>query len=148
MDDRLNLLRRRAFLISLCCLVAANIYGQGNGESKRPFVFLVPVGYEYMHLDRQTVHSFAVGAEHKLGDFAGIGAGIKHDMKSFVLFHNAAVFELQQTSVFGTIDISILKIQGGWIFNSDYLIDGEKRGSPGKGFFVSAQGIIPIKIKR
>jgi len=87
-------------------------------------------------------------ADHKLGDFAGIGAGIKHDMKSFVLSNVAADFELQQTSVFGTIDISILKIQGGWIFDSNYLIDGDKRKSPGNGFFISAQGIIPIKVKK
>jgi len=86
--------------------------------------------------------------EHKFGDFAGIGAGIKHDMKSFVLFHNATDFELQQTSVFGIIDFSILKIQGGRIFDSSYLIDGEKSGSHGKGFFIGIQGMIPISIKK
>jgi len=86
--------------------------------------------------------------DHKLGDFAGIGAGIKHDMKSFVLSRDATYFELQHTSVFAVIDISVLKIQGGWIFNSNYLIDEEKHGSPGKGFYVSVQGMIPINFKK
>jgi len=80
-------------------------------------------------------------------DFAGIGAGIKHDMKSFVLFRNGTDFELQQTSVFAVVDLSILKIQGGWIFDSAYLVDDKNSGNPGRGFFISAQGIIPLTKK-
>ena len=87
-------------------------------------------------------------ADHKLGDFAGIGAGVKHDMTDFVLSHNTTTFELQQTSVFASIDLSILKIQGGRIFNSDYLFDGTQCGSPGKGWYVSIQGMIPIYSKK
>jgi len=86
--------------------------------------------------------------DHKLGDFAGIGAGIKHDMLSFNLSHSTTDFELQQTSVFAIIDLSILKIQGGWIFDSNYLIDGENRGSPGRGFYISIQGMIPIFVRK
>jgi len=87
-------------------------------------------------------------ADHKLGDFAGIGAGIKHDTTDFVLSHNTTTFELQQTSVFASVDLSILKIQGGWIFNSDYLIDGKQCGSSAKGWYVSIQGMIPIYYKK
>jgi hypothetical protein len=86
---------------------------------------------------------------YKLGDFAGIGLGFKNDSVDFVLtsgltLHNAKTFELQQSSVFAVFDLSILKIEGGWVFDSCYLMSGEKTGSPGRGFFVSIQGIIPV----
>jgi hypothetical protein len=86
--------------------------------------------------------------EHKFGDFAGIGLGIKHDMTDFVLSQNTTTFELQQTSVFASIDLSILKIQGGWIFNSDYLANEVQCGSPGKGWYISIQGMIPAYSKK
>ncbi len=167
MSGRINLLCRRAFLISLCCFIALNAYGQENEESNNPFVFFVPMGYEYIRMDSQSVHSFAVGVGFLSGEqdipfneverrfFVmalyqpfGVGAGIKHDMKSFVLSGNATDFELQQTSIFAVVDISILKIQGGWIFDSDYLIDNESCGSPGRGFYVGVQGMIPLYSKK
>jgi len=89
-------------------------------------------------------------AGHKQGDFAGIGVGFKHDSVDFSLsrdFFGAETFELQQTSVFMVLDLTLIKIQGGWIFNSEYLVDGKKSGSPGKGFYISVQGIIPIGIR-
>jgi hypothetical protein len=84
------------------------------------------------------------GNEHKLGDFAGIGLGFKNDSVDFFLSESKKTFELQQSSVFAIFDLSILKIEGGWIFASRYLMNGEKTGSPGKGFYVSIQGIIPV----
>ena len=85
--------------------------------------------------------------EHKLGDFAGIGFGIKNDIVDFNVSNDstAKVFEFQQTSIFASIELSILTIQGGWIFDSNYIVNDEKTQSLGKGFFVSVQGIIPIK---
>ncbi|MCL1928257.1 MAG: hypothetical protein FWG07_05635 [Treponema sp.] len=84
-------------------------------------------------------------ADHLLGDFAGIGFGIKNDMYGFDLSNDLKVFELQQKSVFASIDLSILSIQGGWIFDSNYIVDNKKTKNPGKGFFISVQGIIPVK---
>jgi hypothetical protein len=84
-------------------------------------------------------------AEHKLGDFAGIGAGFKNDSLDFALSHfspSGEKFELQQSSVFGEIDFTLFKLQGGFIFDSRYLLDGEKTGSPGRGFFLSVQGMM------
>jgi len=86
--------------------------------------------------------------DHKLGDFAGIGAGFKNDIIDFELTGDVSgTFELRHTSIFAVFDLSILKIQGGWIFNSGYLLDGIDIGNPGRGFFISVQGIIPITIK-
>ena len=84
--------------------------------------------------------------DHKLGDFAGIGAGFKNETMYFTLSNSCRqdTFELQRSAVFAVIDLSLLKIQGGWVFNSNYLIDEKKTGSPGSGFFLSVQGMLPI----
>jgi hypothetical protein len=84
--------------------------------------------------------------DHKLGDFAGIGVGFKNDVAGFDLSTEirAETFELQRSAVFAAIDLSFLKIQGGWVINSNYLLDGERNGSPGNGFFLSVQGMIPV----
>jgi hypothetical protein len=88
--------------------------------------------------------------EHKLGDFAGIGVGFRNDVTGFDLSAGirAETFELQRSAVFAAIDLSALKIQGGWIIDSNYLLDGEKTGSPGNGFFLSVQGVIPVYQKQ
>jgi hypothetical protein len=90
------------------------------------------------------------GADHKLGDFAGLGVGFKNDVAGFDLSREikSETFELQRSAVFAAIDLSILKIQGGWIIDSNYLLDGEKAGSPGSGFFLSVQGMIPVYQKQ
>jgi len=82
---------------------------------------------------------------HRLGDFAGIGIGVKNDSVDFVISSNDTTFELQQNSVFAVADLSLLKIEAGWIFNSRYLINETITESPGRGFFISIQGIIPIQ---
>ena len=86
-------------------------------------------------------------------DFAGIGAGFKNDLTDFNLSRDVAAgrraktFELRQTSVFAVLDFALVKIKGGWVFDSAYLLDGKKAGSPGRGIFLSVQGIIPISIR-
>jgi hypothetical protein len=91
------------------------------------------------------------GPEHRMGDFAGIGVGVKNTMADFVLSKTAGsngtgakTFELQRTSLFAVFDMSILTIEGGWIFNSANLLEGERISIPGKGFYISIQGMIPI----
>ena len=89
-------------------------------------------------------------SEHKMGDFAGIGAGFKNDVKEFDLSKasgRAESFALLERAVFASFDLSILRIQGGWVFDSHYLLDGERNGSPGRGFFISVQGMVPISIR-
>ena len=89
-------------------------------------------------------------SENKLGDFAGIGVGFKNDVKEFDLSKNsgrAESFALLERAVFAAIDLSILRIQGGWAFDSYYLLDGERNGGPGRGFFISVQGMVPISIR-
>jgi hypothetical protein len=84
--------------------------------------------------------------DHKMGDFAGIGVGFKNELRSFDLSRDFSQdkFELQQSSVLATLDLSLMTIQAGWVIDSNYLVDDEKAGSPGKGFFLSVQGMIPL----
>jgi hypothetical protein len=84
--------------------------------------------------------------DHKMGDFAGIGVGFKNELTSFDLSRDFSQekFELQKSSELATLDLSLLTIQAGWVIDSNYLLDDEKAGSPGDGFFLSVQGIIPI----
>jgi hypothetical protein len=84
--------------------------------------------------------------EHQLGDFAKIGVGFKNETTGFYLSTNiqGETFEVQQSSSFAALDLSILKLQAGWIVGSSYLFDGKKSGNPGSGFFLSVQGLIPI----
>jgi len=90
-------------------------------------------------------------ADHKMGDFAGIGAGFKNEVLGFNLSNEymADTFGLQKASVFAAIELfSAIQIQGGWVIDSNYMIDGKKAGSAGNGFFLSISGMIPIIMKR
>ena len=88
--------------------------------------------------------------EHRLGDFAGIGLGFKNESEGFLLSSKSATgnavntFEIQKASVFAVLDLSLLKLEGGWIFNSRYMMNEQRTGSPGRGFYLSVQGIIPL----
>ena len=88
---------------------------------------------------------------HRFGDFAGVGLGFKNQSYEFALSSMETSFALQQTSIFAVADVSLLKIEAGWIFNSRHLLDGKEfrpmNNSLGGGFYLSIQGIIPISIK-
>jgi len=89
-------------------------------------------------------------ADYKMGDFFGIGAGFKNEVLGFNLSNDyrADTFKLQKASVFAAIELfSAIQIQGGWVIDSNYLIDGKKVDSPGNGFFLSVSGMIPVIMK-
>jgi hypothetical protein len=76
-----------------------------------------------------------------LGDIAGIGAGVKNDTLEFYLAEGRdTAFELQTSALFACLDFTVLRIEGGYIFDSRYLHNGEKAASPGKGYYISLQG--------
>ena len=104
----------------------------------REFRSIRDLGYEF------TLWYRLFGADRCLGDFAGIGAGIKNDGVYFEMSRSEVKFELWRTSIFATVALPVITIQGGWVFDSRYLLDGVNAGSPGRGFFISAQGSIPI----
>jgi hypothetical protein len=75
------------------------------------------------------------------GDFLGIGLGIKNGSLGFDLAGPGNnTFESQHTSVFGTIDMSVLELSAGYIFDSREVYN-ERVKNTGKGYFISVQGM-------
>jgi hypothetical protein len=69
---------------------------------------------------------------HPMGDLAGLALGVKNNIYTFDLAKEKTVRELQYYSVFGELDLTLLKIGGGWAFT------GRDEGS---GFHFSIQGM-------
>jgi hypothetical protein len=77
--------------------------------------------------------------EHRMGDFAGAGVGIKNSGEDFLLSENGKTYELGYYSVFGTIDLSFLQVSGGYVFNGRERYGNNAAQSLGNGYFISAQ---------
>jgi hypothetical protein len=80
-------------------------------------------------------------ASHPMGDFMGAAVGFKNMGHCFALEERGKFFELQYRSFFACFDLSFLKLKGGYVFDSRTYYDEERNGSPGKGWFVSVNGI-------
>jgi hypothetical protein len=77
-----------------------------------------------------------------LGDFLGIGLGIKNDSFSFDLAGpDKDTFALRHTSVFATIDATALEISAGYIFDSNELYNDAVVRNTGQGFFIAVQAM-------
>jgi hypothetical protein len=80
--------------------------------------------------------------EHKLGDFAGLGLGLKNESLDFALSEGRdKKLELQNTSVFAVLDLTVVKLSGGYILDSRLLVDGEKTERHDRGFYLSLQAM-------
>jgi hypothetical protein len=80
--------------------------------------------------------------EHALGDFAGLGIGFKNDALDFAVAGGRdKTLELQNTSIFAVLDLTLLKLSGGYILDSRLLVDGTKTENHDRGFFISAQAL-------
>jgi hypothetical protein len=77
--------------------------------------------------------------EHALGDFAGVGIGVKNSGEDFKLGEEGKTYELAYYSVFGVIDLSFLELSGGYIFNGRERYDDNPAQSLGGGYFISAR---------
>jgi hypothetical protein len=81
-------------------------------------------------------------SKSSLGDFLGIGLGIKNESFGFDLAGAVdKTFESQYTSIFGLLDISILQISAGYIFDSRNLYNENVKENTGKGYYISVQGM-------
>jgi hypothetical protein len=77
--------------------------------------------------------------KHAMGDFAGIGVGIKNSGEDFKLSEKDKIYEMNYYSVFGILDLSFLELSGGYIFNSGERHGNNAAQSLGGGYFISAQ---------
>jgi len=87
--------------------------------------------------------------DHPMGDFAGISVGIKNDnygafnLGSYdkIDFEEDESIEVHYNAVFGTIDLSLLKITGGYTFQGRELYREEDTRDIGNGYFLSIEGM-------
>jgi hypothetical protein len=77
--------------------------------------------------------------EHAMGDFAGIGVGIKNSSNDFKLSEKGKIYEMNYYSVFGILDLSFLELSGGYIFSSRERYGNNAAQSLGGGYLISAQ---------
>jgi hypothetical protein len=77
--------------------------------------------------------------EYNMGDFAGLGLGIKNLSEDFMLSEKGNTYEMAYYSVYGIIDLSFLQVSGGYIFNSRERYNNNPAQSLGNGYFISVQ---------
>jgi hypothetical protein len=83
--------------------------------------------------------------EHPLGDFAGLGIGFKNDGKGFaVADDDQKTYEQYYNSIFGVLDISVVKVEAGFVFNGIERYHDIVKETGGHGFFVSIQAMLPF----
>jgi hypothetical protein len=75
----------------------------------------------------------------KLGDFAGVGLGIKNDGIDFALGEKGKKYDINNYSIFGILDASFIKISSGYIFYNRVLYDKSHTSNDNRGFFVKVE---------
>ncbi|MCF7914798.1 MAG: hypothetical protein K9L66_06520 [Spirochaetaceae bacterium] len=78
------------------------------------------------------LHYRFFSADHPMGDLAGVSIGLKNEVYEFQVAGEEEPQEIQYYALFGTIDLTLLKISGGYAFSE---------GSEKSGFFLSLQGM-------
>ena len=101
-------------------------FGVNQYRDIRDFLYDVSLNYRFFSKDS------------KLGDFAGIGIGVKNGGFGFPLAESGKSYELIYNSVYGLIDLSFLRISGGYSFNGIEIYDIDRKKDIGNGFFVNA----------
>ena len=89
-----------------------------------------------------------LGPEHPLGDLAGVAVGVKSDTIEFDLETQDDSLELHYYALFGTIDLTVLTISGGYAFNTRVRYQERVTASPGDGWFISVNALFPVGIPR
>lgn len=80
--------------------------------------------------------------QNELGDFIGLSVGFKND--NYGAFHledkeEKESIETHYYSLFATVDVSVLKISGGYAFGGRSLYRETIKENIGEGFFISVQ---------
>ena len=88
------------------------------------------------------VHSFGIGVKVSFIDYALINNKI-NDFVCACGHTDIATFELSYASVFAVMNLSHIRIEGGFMAG-EYHYTKSYAGSPGFGFFISVKGTIPI----
>jgi hypothetical protein len=91
-----------------------------------------------LYFDVTVWHRF-FSNEHRLGDFAGLGLGLKNNGIGFIFGENNKSYEMNYYSVYGILDLSFLQISGGYVFKGREVFNTTMPNDIENGFYVSAQ---------
>lgn len=79
--------------------------------------------------------------DHPTGDFAGIEAGVKNEAYGFAVSGKEDPVEVNYYSVFGALDLTLLKLSGGYVFQSRERYSDDDTESLGDGYFLSLEAL-------
>lgn len=82
--------------------------------------------------------------DHHLGDLAGVAVGIRSDAFEFAREAEDESLELHYYALFGTLDLTLLTLSGGYAFDSRIRYRESTSTSAGGGWFISASALYPL----
>ena len=82
--------------------------------------------------------------DHPAGDLAGVAVGIKSDAYEFARETNDESVELHYYALFGTLDLTLLTLSGGYAFDSRVRYRERVSESAGDGWFISVSALYPL----
>ena len=77
--------------------------------------------------------------EHKMGDFAGTGLGVKNKGVNFIFGEKDKAYGTNYYAAYGILDLSFLNINSGYVFKSREIFNDKIKNDAGKGYYISAQ---------
>ncbi len=83
-------------------------------------------------------------SDHPMGDLAGVAVGMKSDAFEFALEAEDESLELHYYALFGTVDLALLKLTGGYAFDSRVRYRERTTESAGDGWFISVSALYPL----
>ena len=86
--------------------------------------------------------------EHPMGDLAGVSVGIKSDAFEFARETKDESLELHYYALFGTLDLTLLKLSGGYAFDSRLRYRERVSESAGDGWFISVSALYPMQTRK
>ena len=87
------------------------------------------------------LHYRFFAGENSEKDFAGISAGVKNSSLGFTPGGSDESYEYQYYSVFTELDLTLLKISGGYAFNGQERLGDQSPSQTGNGYFISLQAM-------
>lgn len=103
-----------------------------NSRDVRDIIFEVALAWRFF------------SPESEIGDFAGVALGFKNDNYGAFMIGDTDGDESVEShyyAIFAELDLSLLKITGGYAFEGRELYREEIKRDTGEGYFVSVQGL-------
>jgi hypothetical protein len=76
--------------------------------------------------------------ESKMGDFAGVGLGLRNSNFRFALSEREESYKVNYFSAYGIFDASFLRLSGGYSFEGREIYNGDRIEKIGNGLFISS----------